>query len=57
MPGLNSFLKHYYPKHRQRVIAISLCVCPFLRNPGDSFVLLLAEPIARKNTSPSDKQL
>ena len=29
----------------------------FLCNLGDSFVLLLVEPIARKNASPSDKQL
>ena len=27
------------------------------RNPGDSFVSLLIEPIAGKNVSPSDKQL
>ena len=34
-----------------------VCVCVFLRNLGDSFVLLLVEPIAGKNVSPSDKKL
>ena len=34
-----------------------MCVCVFLRNLGDSFVLLLVEPIAGKNASPSDKNL
>ena len=34
-----------------------VCVCLFFLNLGDSFVLLLVEPIAGKNVSPSDKQL
>ena len=34
-----------------------MCVCLFLRNLGDSFVLLLIEPIAGQNVSPSDKEL
>ena len=33
-----------------------MCVCLFLRNLGDSFILLLIEPIAGKNVSP-DKNL
>ena len=34
-----------------------VCVCLFLRNLGDSFVLLIVEPIPGKNMSPSDKNL
>ena len=34
-----------------------MCVCLFLRNLGNSFVSLLAEPIAGQNMSPSDKEL
>ena len=43
----------------QRVIAIGLCMCVCLlpRNLIECFVLLLVEPIARKNVSPSDKKL
>ena len=33
-----------------------MCVCLFLRNLDDSFVVLLVEPIAGKNMSP-DKNL
>ena len=43
------------------VIAISLCVCVSVcrlpHNLGECFVLLLVEPIAGKNMTPSDKQL
>ena len=34
-----------------------MCVCVSLRNLGDRIVSLFVEPIARKNTSPSDKNL
>ena len=34
-----------------------VCVCLLVRNLGEYFVSLLAEPIAGKNVSPSDKQL
>ena len=34
-----------------------MCVCLFLCNLGDSFVLLLVESIAGKNVSPSDENL
>ena len=34
-----------------------MCVCLFLRNLGNSFISLLAEPIAGQNMSPSDKEL
>ena len=37
-------------------VCVSVCVCVFLRNLGDSFVSLLVEPIGGKNVSPSDKQ-
>ena len=34
-----------------------MCLCVFLRNLGEYYVLLLVEPISGKNVSPSDKQL
>ena len=36
---------------------VCVCVCVLPHNLGECFVLLLIEPIARKNVSPSDKQL
>ena len=36
-------------------MCVSLCLFP--RNIGECFVSLLVEPIARKDVSPSDKQL
>ena len=30
-------------------LCVSVCVCLFLRNLGDSFIFLLVEPIAGKN--------
>ena len=38
-------------------MCVSVCVCLFLSNLGDSFVSLLVEPIAGKNVTPSDEQL
>ena len=35
-------------------MCVPVCVLP--RNLGECFVLLLVEPIAGKNVSPSDKQ-
>ena len=48
---------------RWRVIAIGLCACVSVcylviyMYLGECFVLLLVQPIAGKNVSPSDKQL
>ena len=38
-------------------MSVCVCVCLFLCNLGDSFVLLLVEPSDGKNVSPSDKNL
>ena len=38
-------------------MCVCVCVCLFLCNLGDSFGLLIVEPIAEKNVSPSDKNL
>ena len=44
-------------------LCVCVCVCPSVcvlqvpRNLGECFVLVLFEPIAGKNVSPSDKQL
>ena len=39
------------------VCGVCVPVCLLVRNLGEYFVLLLVEPIAGKNVSPSDKQL
>ena len=36
---------------------VCVFVCVFRHNLGECFILLLVEPIAGKNISPSDKQL
>ena len=36
---------------------VCVCVCRFPHNLGGYFVSLFVEPMAGKNTSPSDKQL
>ena len=38
-------------------VCVCVCVCVLPCNLGEHFVLLLVDPIAGKNTSPSDKQL